>query len=97
VISDKFAALFETRLSKFLGSISFPLYLVQVPVLCSFGAYLRLQDFSLSIALPLVIAASISAAVAVRPIDQFAVWIGRSFSSSVLQILRRPLPAAGSL
>jgi peptidoglycan/LPS O-acetylase OafA/YrhL len=92
---------FETRLSAFLGWISFPLYLVQAAAiyvlvphglafLASFGLAPDMQRWLLDAALlPIVFAC----AIAFCPINDFAVVASRRFGSSVVgvadDILRR--------
>jgi peptidoglycan/LPS O-acetylase OafA/YrhL len=47
VISVSFSrnlkSFFSNKLSKYLGRISFPLYLIQIPVICSFSSFLYLK------------------------------------------------------
>lgn len=41
--SAKLITFFSNKISHFLGLISFPLYLVQIPIICSWSSYLHLQ------------------------------------------------------
>jgi peptidoglycan/LPS O-acetylase OafA/YrhL len=85
---------FETRLSGFLGWISFPLYLVQAAViyvlaprgldlLASFGLAAEMQRWILGAAL---LPIAIVAAIAFCPINDFAVAASRWFGTSVVAL-----------
>jgi peptidoglycan/LPS O-acetylase OafA/YrhL len=83
---------FETRVSSFLGWISFPLYLVQAAViyalaprgldlLASFGCAPQLQRWLLGIAL---LPIAIVCAIAFCPINDFAMTVSRRFGAAVV-------------
>ena len=85
---------FESRLSGFLGWISFPLYLVQAAViyvlaprgldlLASFGLAAEMQRWILGAAL---LPIAIVAAIAFCPINDFAVTASRWFGTSVVAL-----------
>jgi peptidoglycan/LPS O-acetylase OafA/YrhL len=85
---------FETRLSGFLGWISFPLYLVQAAViyalaprgldlLASFGFAPEMQRWILGAAL---LPIAIVAAIAFCPINDFAVTASRRFGTSIVAL-----------
>jgi peptidoglycan/LPS O-acetylase OafA/YrhL len=83
---------FETRVSSFLGWISFPLYLVQAAViyalaprgldlLASFGCAPQLQRWLLGVAL---LPIAIVCAIAFCPINDFAMAVSRRFGAAVV-------------
>ncbi|HEX6833930.1 MAG TPA: acyltransferase [Rudaea sp.] len=92
--------LFESRLSQFMGRISFPLYLVQIPLICSFSSLLYLafveRHWPLFEACAVTIAFTIALALLVSifflPIERAAIRTARSFS---VRLLRgsNPVPA----
>lgn len=43
VFSPFYSRLFSSAISRFLGKISFPLYLVQIPIICSYSSFLFLR------------------------------------------------------
>jgi peptidoglycan/LPS O-acetylase OafA/YrhL len=86
VFANKFAcAFFSNGLSRFLGKISFPLYLMQFPVLVSYTSWLIVGSYrSHILALPMILwiaattlALCILAAVLFDPVDRFTAWVGR--------------------
>lgn len=84
---------FECRLSKYLGSISFSLYLTHFMVICSFSSYLLiwLERFGLSREMSSAInfAASVPACILVahlfRHIENFAIETARRFSTYLMR------------
>ena len=95
---------FESRLSGFLGWISFPLYLVQAAViyalaprgldlLASFGFAAEMQRWIFGAAL---LPIAIVAAIAFCPINDFAVTASRWFGTSVVALWRRHRPPPGA-
>lgn len=81
-------------LSQFLGRISFPLYLVHMPVLCSLGAsaYLQLhrmsgwsEEWILHGTALITIAGSILAAVAFVPVERFAICASHKAAEYLLK------------
>ena len=77
-----------SRISSFLGKISFPLYIVHFPILCSFTSYLLIHFGNSYPALWAItfasIALSIFAAFLLLPVEKFAIKISRSFANCVL-------------
>jgi peptidoglycan/LPS O-acetylase OafA/YrhL len=81
-------AFFESRISKFMGDISFPLYLVQIPILCSFSSlfFLKLVNSQVSPStaclwtVAFTIAANFLGAIAFLPIERAAIALSRRFS-----------------
>lgn len=87
--SKPMCSFFSSRLSRFLGSISFPLYLMQFPVFISLTSWMIVRlsiGGQLSIAHILVIAsatlvACVVAAVLFRPVDTFTRWVEGQLSA----------------
>ncbi len=79
---------FENKLSRYLGSISFPLYLTHFLVLCSFSSYLLVQlhssqwgaDYARIIIFVLSLAVCIVVAHLFRHIERFSIQFARHFS-----------------
>ena len=100
-------SLLLTRVSQWLGHVSFMLYLVHVPILCSFGAWLLVRFAPLvgyNTATLLVLPCFLAAAVAVaglttRLIDEPSIRLARRAGAMVMPALRRlryalrPVPA----
>jgi peptidoglycan/LPS O-acetylase OafA/YrhL len=95
VLTDRFRSVFETRVSRFLGRISFPLYLVHAPIMWSFSMQLLLllessgwqsQTARLLVG-ALTVPVSILAAVLFAPVNEAGVqaarWVGA-------QVTRKP-------
>jgi peptidoglycan/LPS O-acetylase OafA/YrhL len=89
--SPPLAAFFSGRLSRALGRISFPLYLIQFPVLMSVTSWLIVQagaggSLSLSAiwAISLAsVAACLLAAIAFAPVETLAQWLGEALVALV--------------
>jgi len=87
------------RVSQWLGRVSFALYLVHVPILCSLGAWLLLRlepalgyNAATLAVLPAFLAAALTvAALAARWIDEPSIRLAKRFGGAVLPTLRRPL------
>jgi peptidoglycan/LPS O-acetylase OafA/YrhL len=71
---------FSTKISRFLGKISFPLYVVHLPTICSFSAYLivkfpdgnkRIIIFLLSLVFSLIVACCF------YPIEKLSIWFSK--------------------
>jgi peptidoglycan/LPS O-acetylase OafA/YrhL len=83
----------ETRLSQLLGRVSFPLFLVQFPVIVTFtsGAIVALQERqainlgSAAVVALLSIGVSLAAATAFQPVETFAKSAARILSRAVLR------------
>ena len=92
VMSPGLQRLFQCRLSRFLGAISFPLYLSHVVVICSLGSWLALEmhdagyshDTLYVVVLVTCIVASLVLASLLWPIEDVAIGTGRWFSTAVL-------------
>ncbi|WP_331712969.1 acyltransferase family protein [Legionella lansingensis] len=86
--SQRLSAFFSNRVSLFLGKISFPLYLIHVPIYCTFSSWLiswlyglgfnQLQTYSMVYltSLPLVIIS----AYFLYPMERFAIDVSRRIS-----------------
>lgn len=87
---------FSSRVSEFLGSISFPLYLVHFAVICSFTSslypWLRGQHLSMltvsNITLLSSVAASILVAWLFLPVEKFSIKASRNFADFLLKLRR---------
>jgi len=92
VFSSRFAAVFEARLSAFLGRVSFPLYLVQLPVISSISSYAfitmtnaQVPGWLVSVAvLAISVTVTIALAVAFLPIETTAIRTSRMISELFL-------------
>ncbi|MBF0163339.1 MAG: acyltransferase [Magnetococcales bacterium] len=79
--SDRSKAFFQNRLSRFLGRISFSLYLIHATVMSSVGIHLSTFDPLDRLQINgIVLVASIVAAMAFQPIDRFSIDLARRFS-----------------
>lgn len=93
----------ETRLSQFLGGVSFPLFLVQFPVIVTFTSWAIVvlqgrQALGLGSAVLVALASigvSLAAATAFQPIESFAKRAARMLSRAVLRP-RSPKLALGA-
>jgi peptidoglycan/LPS O-acetylase OafA/YrhL len=91
-------AAFTTRLSHALGRISFPLYLVQFPVLISVTSYAICYAGSRDLLRPWEIAAisatsvlaCLAAARAFDPVERFTRWLGNAITSLILESKSTP-------
>ncbi|MDP9097191.1 MAG: acyltransferase [Pseudomonadota bacterium] len=91
VVSRPLRYLLETAPSRFLGKVSFPLYLIHSLVICSLASLLiiRLDRLGIShpvvvaITAPLTIAVSLLAATAFAPIERWAIQLSRSLADVV--------------
>ena len=87
---------FQNRLSRYLGSISFPLYVTHFWVLCSFSSFLMIGlerlgfglERAYTINLVLTLAVCIWIAHLFRTIETFAIRTARQFSSWIMQSQR---------
>ena len=95
---------FETSVSHFLGRISFPLYLVQAPIIYCFTlrAVVALEWLGLSVEASRLIAGVVTipvciiAALIFAPVDRGSVWIARSVGSWFSHQWRRLVSVAGA-
>ena len=84
---------FSSRVSEFLGSLSFPLYLVHFAVICSFTSYLYLwlhhqplSNLTISnITLVSSVAVSLLVAWLFLPVEKFSIKASRSFADFLLK------------
>jgi peptidoglycan/LPS O-acetylase OafA/YrhL len=91
--SHTLRAIFSVRFSRFLGRISFPLYLIQIPIICSWSCYwymtLPTLGFSswASLLLNLVtsVALCVLAAVALIPVDKFSISASKKLGGLLLR------------
>jgi peptidoglycan/LPS O-acetylase OafA/YrhL len=108
IFSSFLRAVLAAPVSRWLGRLSFPLYLVHSAVICSLSAYLIIALDQLSwspsgiaaVVIPVTIVASLFAAQAFEPIERFAIRSAHRFagllltrSRSVFQ--RKPPPSLG--
>jgi peptidoglycan/LPS O-acetylase OafA/YrhL len=85
-----FQAFFSNNFSRFLGKISFPLYITHYPLVFSFTSYLMLRypswenDVMLTLLLyGLSIAVSLAAACIFYPVEKFSLWFSRRLYSLI--------------
>jgi peptidoglycan/LPS O-acetylase OafA/YrhL len=83
---------FSSKVSRFLGKISFPLYVIHTAVICSFTSYLMLQhpDFRDNLWTALVIyaasvLASLIAACCFYPVEKLSIWFSRKLFGFVVE------------
>lgn len=96
-LSPALVQFFSNGLSRFLGRISFPLYLIQVIVICSWSSFLFIQLPRLGfgtltanlINLGATIVASILAAVALLPVEWLSIRWSKAIAAAVLAQLTR--------
>ena len=78
----------DLKVSAFLGKISFPLYIVHLPILCSFTSYMILHFGDNYLALCVItmtsIILSIFAAFLFLPMERFAISIARNIANYIL-------------
>ncbi len=101
---------FSSAVSRFLGRISFPLYLLQIPIICSWSSYLfiRLDGIGLSrlqasnIILVSTVLFCLIASVLFRPVEVFAIRYSKRTARSIYGVwqnrsfLRTPAFLAGA-
>jgi len=88
----RLCAAFSTRLSHALGRLSFPLYLVQFPVLVSVTSYAicyagsrgRLQPWEIAAISATSLLACLAAARVFDPVERLTRWIGNAIASQIL-------------
>jgi peptidoglycan/LPS O-acetylase OafA/YrhL len=93
VISEGVAQFFGNATSVFLGSISFPLYLVQVPIICSIGSLVYLSFIraeapaiiSIGTTFFVTVGVSIMSATASRVFEALAIRTSRGISRFLLE------------
>ncbi len=77
------------------GELSFPFYLVHVPVLCSAGAYTFLVTGSAPAAIAATLAVSLVAATALAGFSRW--WLARLNAAVAVLLARRPREPVGSV
>ncbi|MDR5737679.1 MULTISPECIES: acyltransferase [unclassified Caballeronia] len=87
--SERLAEWLSTRVSRFMGAISFPLYLTHIPVICTVGAmlWLHLRDDEVKaivVTTAVVVPLCLALAWLFSPVERFAVSSSRRFSRAVL-------------
>lgn len=83
---------FSNRVSRFLGKISFPLYLIHLPLVCSYSSYLFLtlptmgytQQATSNIIVATTIPLGILLACVLYPIETFSVKAAKSISAKLM-------------
>lgn len=98
VVSVSFSGLlksfFSNKVSRFLGRISFPLYLIHLPLICSFSAYLFLilpaHGFSHQATSNIIIVTTIPLGIllawVIYPIETFSVKASKYLSEKLMRI-----------
>ena len=95
------ANFFQNKISRFLGKISFTLYLIHVPIYCSFSSYLLFyfdthnivsSTLVFSILIPLSIMLSIFGAYILYPLEKFAIIFNRKIVQFDLKRLKFIFP-----
>ena len=92
MISSRISALFETRISNFMGKISFPLYLIHLLVMSSLSSYLyiRLVGIGLNshdaVGISLIVSLPITILMArfFLPIEHVAISTSRKFAKNMM-------------
>jgi len=91
--STSLRAVFSSGVSRFLGRISFPLYLIQIPVICSLSSYLLIKLPLLGVAPRTAIAVNFSMTLIacvllsslLLPVDRFSTYASRRIGSMLLK------------
>lgn len=91
---------FDCRLSRYLGRISFPLYLTHIPVICSFSSFLFLtlteQGITGNLRAHIVLAASLPVCWLVAhlflPIERAGISLARRFSDRQMDFFHESRP-----
>ena len=82
--------------ARWLGRLSFPIYLVHVPVLCSLGAYIYIRVFNLGGAQAALLAASVATLsgtiLTAIPLAWFDRWWVRRLNLAVNYVSNRSMP-----
>jgi peptidoglycan/LPS O-acetylase OafA/YrhL len=89
----RLCAVFTTRLSRSLGRISFPLYLVQFPILISITSYAichaatrgALRPWEVAGISTMSVLSCLAAARAFEPIERLTRWVGDAIASLILK------------
>lgn len=89
--SQKLKLFFSNKLSNYLGRISFPLYLIQIPIICSWSSflYLKLPNFGFEIVssnminLLSTIILSLLSATFLLPIEKISIICAKKIASNL--------------
>jgi peptidoglycan/LPS O-acetylase OafA/YrhL len=90
--SSRLRAIFSSKLSTFLGRISFPLYLIQIPVICSWSSYLLIKLPLLGVSSRVATGTNLLTTVLVclvlsvlfLPIEKFSIYASRRIGRLLL-------------
>jgi peptidoglycan/LPS O-acetylase OafA/YrhL len=91
-LSAPVRAFFANPLSRYLGSISFPLYLTHLLVICSFTSFVFLKGWNVHLVFVASVAACLFSATLFRPVERAAIRLARVCSNVLMK--RIPVPAA---
>ena len=88
---------FTTRISRYLGRISFPLYLIHFPILCSWSTYLSVKLPAMGVAVLTsnllnifsTIALSLLAATLLLPMEKFSVRFSKKMGALLISPWRK--------
>ncbi len=97
VISRRLASVFETAISRFLGRISFPIYLIHLVFICSASSWVYLGTANLGLdAITCAVttqlftfAGALAAATVFEPIERLSVIVSRAFAASIMSHANR--------
>ena len=90
--SSTLRGIFSNRLSRFLGKISFPLYLIQILVICSWSSYLFLKMPQLGVSTLVAVSINlfsttslcIGLSVLLLPIERFSIFASKKLGGLLL-------------
>ncbi|CAK0776594.1 putative Acyltransferase family protein [uncultured Gammaproteobacteria bacterium] len=96
VICRPLADVFETNVSRFMGRISFPIYLIHLIVICSFSSwfYVAMADSGWShdrsgfATLVVTVVVTLIGGVLFEPVERLSVLLARRFSDAVFAAVR---------
>jgi peptidoglycan/LPS O-acetylase OafA/YrhL len=96
--SESLKAIFSIKLSRFFGRVSFPLYLIQIPVICSWSSYwyMKLPSLGFSntqstiINLLTTVAVCIALGAAQLPLDKWSISASKKLGGLLLNQIVRP-------
>jgi len=95
--SNKLISLFDSSISQFLGSISFTLYLIQLPILCSLSSYLYITlpkiginfMYASCINLFLTVSVCLLTSKIIIPIELFSIKCSKTIPNFFSKILNK--------
>ena len=91
-ISAQVRGFFSNSLSRYLGSISFPLYLTHLLVLCSLTSYLFLKGINVHVVFLVSLGVCLGIGTLFRTVERASIRLARLCSSALMK--RIPVPAA---